>query len=678
METRIFTQKNRQAYLIVSLLYILYICPFNIISAQYSVDWQWHNAYGANGAEFGEKVIMDTDGNFYVSAQFEGTIDVDPGTATVNLVSSGGLDCAIICYDGDGNYVWAKRIGGTGEDRIWEIEWKQDHLYIAGSFSNTVDFDPGTGITNLTSAGNLDIFIAKFEDDGDFVWVKKMGDTERDEGWGIGIDSNDDIIIGCGFKGTVDFDPGPGSADLISAGDYDFVIAKYSNAGDLIWAESMGGSGYDFFYSLDLDANDNIFVGGMFQNTVDFDPSAGIEDLSSNGGWDFVVASYDTDGNYRWASAGGGTGEDRIYSVVVSSSGNVYCGGWFNGTNIEFNPGVGTQLLSSNGGNDAFIMKLENDGDVVWAKSWGGTGFDGSFCLYVDSDELVYTVGQFTGTNVDFDPDVAGSYTLTSSSTDIFMSLLDENGDFVWARNPSGTSAVDNFRGIVVDESTNEIYVTGHFGTTVDFDVEAGTENATAVGNYDFALVKYTYELQNPLPVVLVSFNAVYSSDNKVVELDWITSSEINCDYYSIQMSVDMLSWNEVSLQYGKGNTNQTSFYHAVDKNPHTGVSYYRLVQYDYDGAYTIFDPKSVVVSDSQAGAGVVVYPNPVSDILMATRVENYSMMELVDPGGKVLLQSYIVENAASMNVQSLKSGIYFLRLTGMGTDQVVKVVINH
>lgn len=677
MELKLFARKTHLAVKMVFIAVIINAFFGNNLIAQYTVDWQWHNAYGAAGAEFGEKVIMDTDGNLYLSAQFEGTIDVDPSAATVNLTSAGGLDCAIICYDENGNYLWAKRIGGTGEDRIWEIEWKADHLYITGSFSATVDFDPGVGTTNLTSAGNLDIFIAKFQDDGDFVWVKKMGGTDRDEGWGIGIDSNDDIIIGCGYRATVDFDPGAGVSNLVSAGDYDFVIAKYSNTGDFVWAKGMGGSGYDFFYSLDMDHNDNIFVGGMFQNTVDFDPSAATQNRTSTGNWDFVVASYDTDGDYRWANTGGGTGEDRIYSVVVSGTGNVFCGGWFSGTNIDFNTGAGTQLLSSNGGNDAFVMKIENDGDFSWAKSWGGTGFDGSFCLYADSDENVYSVGQFTGTNVDFDPSAA-SYLLTSNSTDIFISLLDDNGDFVWARNPSGTSAVDNLRGLVVDETTDAVYVTGHFGSTVDFDVEAGTQNATAIGNYDFALVKYDYELQTPLPVVLVSFDASYSADNNWVDIRWVTSSEVNCHYYSIEKSQDMLHWTETAVKTGNGNSNIISYYHAVDNNPAQGISYYRMVQYDFNGEFTVFDPQSVQITTSSLGSKVVIYPNPVSDILSVINVENYSLIELVDLNGNVIMKSQVDDQVTSINLQNVSEGVIFLRLSGTLPTEVIKVIVNH
>jgi len=658
MRTNIFTQFISR--LTIGLLFssVLFGGTCSNLLAQYSIDWQWHDAFGSTGNDFGEKVIMDDDGNLYVTIQYSGTIDVDPSATTVNLVSNGNLDCAIVCYDTSGNYQWAKSIGGTGEDRIWEIEWKNNHLYFAGSFSNTVDFDPGAGTVNRTSSGNLDIYFAKFEDDGDYVWVNTMGESDRDEGWAIAIGTNDDVYIACGFRGTMDFNPGASNNNLTSLGNYDMVIGKYDNNGNHIWAKRIGNTGFDFLYSMDLDNDDNLFVGGFFEGTVDFDPDAGTQNRTSNGNWDFTVASYDSSGAYRWANTTGGTAEDRVYSVIVGSNGDVFASGWFSGSNIDFDPSAGTANLSSNGGNDLFFAKYENDGDLLWAKGIGGTGFDGAFCVYIDNSDEVYVTGQFTGTNVDFNPG-AGTDNLTSSGTDIFLAKYDVNGDFIWARRPSGTGNEDNLRGLVVDENSHSIYSTGHFSSTVDFDVEGGTQNAISAGSYDFVLVKYIPSALDPLPVELSYF--LSECNNSKRSFSWATLTEINNAYFTIEKSTDLIQWTEFSRITGAGNSNQVIEYsYQFDADIFTSnESYFRLIQTDFNGNFKLYSP---IVSQCSVNTSVSIsmYPNPTVDfinvLMNGAKIER---IEVIDVNGSVIKVIDTFENSVSVDISDLAPGLY-------------------
>ena len=137
---------------------------------------------------------------------------------------------------------WAKSIGGASSELATAIAKDSlDNIYITGSFGSTVDFDPGSGTANLTSAGSSDIFIAKYDVNGNYVWAKGMGGTGFEIGNSIGLDSVGNIYITGNFKGTADFDPNLGTANLISTTSYNIFVAKYDNSGNYLWAKSTNG-----------------------------------------------------------------------------------------------------------------------------------------------------------------------------------------------------------------------------------------------------------------------------------------------------------------------------------------------------------------------------------------------------------------------------------------------------
>ncbi|MGC6468655.1 MAG: SBBP repeat-containing protein, partial [Chitinophagales bacterium] len=196
--------------------------------------------------------------------------------------------------------------------------------------------------------------------------------------------------------------------------------------------------------------------------------------------------SYAQQANFEWAKSFGGTFDDQGYSIALDASGNVYTTGWFAGT-VDFDPGAGTNNLTAQGSADVFVQKLDPLGNLIWAKSFGGTSADQGYSIALDASGNVYTTGRFRGT-VDFDPG-AGLATLTSAgSDDVFIQKLDPLGNLIWAKSFGGTSA-DYGYSIAVDASGN-VYTTGYFQGTVDFDPGAGTNNLTAQGNRDVFIQK--------------------------------------------------------------------------------------------------------------------------------------------------------------------------------------------
>ncbi len=188
---------------------------------------------------------------------------------------------------------WAKSMGGADPDYGLSIALDgSGNVYTTGFFEGTADFDPGAGVFNLTSAGYRDIYISKLDASGNFVWAKAMGGAFDDLGSSIAIDGSGNVYTTGYFSGTVDFDPGAGVFNLTSAGFEDIFISKLDASGNFVWANAMGGADPDYGSSIALDGSGNVYTTGFFEGTADFDPGAGVANLTSAGSSDIFVAKY--------------------------------------------------------------------------------------------------------------------------------------------------------------------------------------------------------------------------------------------------------------------------------------------------------------------------------------------------------------------------------------------------
>ncbi len=376
------------------------------------------------------------------------------------------------------------------------------NVYTTGTYRGIGDFDPGGGVFNLTSAGNGDVFISKLDVNGNFVWAKSMGGpnttaSQHDRGWCITVDNLGNVYTTGDFDGTGDFDPGPGVYNLTSAGSEDIFVSKLDANGNFVWAKSMGGGGpstaNDYGRSVVVDANGNVYVTGWFNYTADFDPGPGVHTLVSFGAPDIFVLKLDANGNFIWVKQMGGVSSDYGESIAIDAAGNIYTTGRFllQGTHAaDFDPGPGVYNLTSAGSHDIFVSKLDANGNFVWARRMGGTGNDYADygrSIAVDAVGNVYTSGRFQNT-VDFDPGT-GIYNLTSAGDDdVFVSKLDANGNFLCAARMGGIGR-DRAYSLAIDGNEN-CYVAGFFADTGDFDPGAGTYNLTTVGGFDVFVVK--------------------------------------------------------------------------------------------------------------------------------------------------------------------------------------------
>ena len=448
-----------------------------------SGNYQWTKAFGGTSNEYAHSVAVDTSGNVYLGGYFGNTVDFDAGAGVDNRTSAGSHDAFLSKYDASGNYQWTKAFGGTGGDGVIPVAIDSSgNVYIGGSFENTVDFDPGAGVDNRTSAGSYDAFLSKYDASGNYQWTKAFGGTGEDEVTSVAINSSGNVYLGGYFANTVDFDPGAGVDNRTSAGIYDAFLSKYDASGNYQWTKAFGGTGVDLAWPLATDSSGNVYLGARFENTVDFDPGAGVDNRTSAGSSDAFISKYDASGNYQWTKAFGGTGDDGATSVAIDSSGNVYLGGFFENT-VDFDPGAGVDNWASAGIDDVFISKYDGSGNYQWTKAFGGTGSDVAIPVATDSSGNVYIGGYFANT-VDFDPGAGVDNRASAGSYDAFVSKYTYDATPplapVVALPTSGTStnnAGTSISGTAEANSTVAIYLNG---------VLSGTATADSGGTWSY------------------------------------------------------------------------------------------------------------------------------------------------------------------------------------------------
>jgi len=376
-------------------------------------------------------------------------------------------------------FEWAKAFGGANLDAGNAIAVDgAGNVYTTGRFLGPADFDPGPGVETLTSLGVIDAFIQKLDANGDLVWAKRIGGTDEAEGLDITIDISGNIYITGYFRETVDFDPGTGLFELTSQGSDDIFILKLNNNGDFLWAKSIGGTISDLGASISTDAFGNVYSAGFFRLTADFDPGSGTFNLTSQGGRDGYVLKLDAGGNFLWAKQLGGSSVDEVTSMVVDGAGNVFSLGTF-GSTADFDPGPGTFNLISEGSPDIFVSKLDFSGNFVWAKQLEGGSVKFPTAIDIDLGGNVYTTGHFLDT-VDIDPG-AGTNEFIANVYDVFVAKLDATGNLAWAQQIGGDN-IDYCHDLVVDNNQN-VFLTGEFRETTDFDPGSGIDELTAEGS---------------------------------------------------------------------------------------------------------------------------------------------------------------------------------------------------
>ena len=373
------------------------------------------------------------------------------------------------------NWQWAKSAGGTDWEEAYDIAVDgSGNSYVTGFFrSNTITFGTIT-LSKITPVSVWDdVFIVKYDPLGNVLWAKNAGSSEGAHGRSIAVDGSGNCYVTGYYGSSISF----GSTTLTSAGMADIFVVKYDPSGNVIWAKSFGGLGADQGMSIAVDGVGNSYVTGHF---ISSSSSFGSITLTNAGGTnknDAFVVKLDISGSVLWAKSAGGTDHEFGRDITVDGNGNSYVTGEFVSSTSSF----GSTNLTNAGGTDVFLAKYNASGNLLWAKSAGGTGSDRGTGIGVDGSGNSYISGWFSGV-VSF-----GSTILTSAGgADVFVAKYDPSGNEIWAKCAGGTGS-DFASGIAVEGNGNS-YITGNFGSS---SISFGSATLNITGGTDVFVAKY-------------------------------------------------------------------------------------------------------------------------------------------------------------------------------------------
>jgi len=633
-----------------NILYVLILMLEVVTMKSQNPSLDWVNGAGGSSSDQGFSIVTDQTGNVYSTGRFSGTIDVDPGTNSVTLVSAGFEDVYFTKFDASGNLLWAKSFGGNSDDVAFQLTLDlQGNIYICGIFRGTCDFDPGPGTLNLTSTIDVisyDAFVAKFNSSGDLIWAKQIGSAGYDFANGLCVNQGGEIYVTGSFVQTVDLDPGSGTLTATTNGLDDIFIVKLNSSGSLLWAHTMGSTGTDGGSSVVFDASGSMYLSGYFSSTVDLDPGPGTSSFTSAGSLDAFLLKLNASGNFIWAKTYGGPGIDNCIKLEKDPSGNLYSTGYFQNT-VDFDPGAGILNLVSAGNQDIYTLKLDASANLIWAKRAGNNGNDYGASISLDALNNVYVAGSFSG-KVDFDPGT-GSYSLTAKSYDGFVFKLDPSGNFVWAVKTGGKFD-DRCTSVTLD-NMNNVYVTGYFKDTCDFDPGAGSYNLISS---DQAIFEFK----------LVQCNGAIPSVNAVSNRITICSGE----------SSTLTASGANKYRWDGGSTSA-----SVVVSP-TLTTKYIVTGLDPNGCSDtaivtqIVDVCVNIVRLQNYQEELKIYPNPTTGAINMILSSDSEVMVL-NTIGQPVYSDRLSAGEHSINLEPFPSGIYSLKLVYPNSSTCYKII---
>ncbi len=386
--------------------------------------------------------------------------------------------------------IWASRAGGTDFDTGTAIaSYADGSTVVTGGFLGTATFGSGDSMVSLTAAGNVDLFVARYNADGSLAWAKKAGGGGQDRGEGAAAYSDGSAVVTGWFAGTATFGQGEQQVSLTSAGDYDLFVAKYDSDGVLLWAKGAGGASTDQAYAVAALSDGGAVVTGTFLGSSTFGEGPSQVTLVSAGFWDIFVAKYGADGSLAWAKRAGAASSstEAGYGVASYSDGSAVVAGWFAGT-TTFGEGLQQVSLTSAGSYDVFLAKYDTNGALVWAKQAGGANSDQALAVARLADGGAVVTGAFQG-SCTFGEGPSQVTLISEGFWDLFVAKYGSDGSFLWAKSAGGVE--DDVGLAVAALPDGSAAVTGYFNESATFG--EGEQQVTLVseGGWDAFVAEY-------------------------------------------------------------------------------------------------------------------------------------------------------------------------------------------
>ena len=351
---------------------------------------QWTRQLGTSGSDEGYGVTVDSSDNIYVTGSTEGGLD--------NNTSSGGVDIFLVKYNSSGTKQWTQQLGtSSGEDGRGVTVDSSDNIYVTG-------FTYG-GLDNNTNSGSEDIFLVKYDSSGTKQWTQQLGTSAQDRGYGVTVDSSNNIYVTGTTKGGLDGNTLTGNFNA-----YDFFLVKYNSSGVKQWTKQLGTSSNDYGYGVTVDSSDNIYVTGI--------TGGGLDNNTSSGGYDLFLVKYNSSGTKQWTKQLGNSSWDNGYGVTVDSSNNIYVTGFTEG---------GLDGNTNSGERDLFLVKYNSSGTKQWTRQLGTSSNDYGYGVTVDSSNNIYVTGETEG-GLDGNTWSGGTCSGGSPCKDLFLLKYNSDG----------------------------------------------------------------------------------------------------------------------------------------------------------------------------------------------------------------------------------------------------------
>jgi hypothetical protein len=382
----------------------------------------WARRLGGTGTDLIRSVSVDSSGIIVVAGNYTSNplniFAANGSTVSFTLANSGTGDAFVVKYDSSGTPLWARRLGGTGNDAARSVSTDSSgNVIVTGDYgSNPLNIFAADGTTvsfTLANSGSQDSFVVKYDSSGTPLWARRLSGTSNEIILLVSVDSSGNIVVaGYYSSNPLNIFAADGttvSFTLANSGGNDTFVVKYDSSGTPLWARRLGGTGADFPVSVSVDSSGNVIVTGDYQtnplNIFAADGTTVSFTLANSGSQDSFVVKYDSSGTPLWARRLGGTGTDLIRSVSVDSSGNIVVAGYYSSNPLNIFAADGTTVsftLANSGGNDAFVVKYDSSGTPLWARRLGGTGADRANSVSVDSSGNVIVTGDYISTSLSF------------------------------------------------------------------------------------------------------------------------------------------------------------------------------------------------------------------------------------------------------------------------------------
>ncbi len=459
-------------------------CLVSKVTAQSNHPLQqvWLTQLGSAEFDFGSGLVVDPQGNSYLTGYYYDTLMGQP--------TRGYADGFIAKYNAMGDLQWLHTFGGVDDDRPTGLAIDSSHsrLYLTGSFYQHLYW----GSDSLQAIDLDDAFLLCIDSAGQWQWGQSYGGRNAQVATGLAVNRHQEIYLHGYFTDTLLL----GAESIISMGLRDAFIVKVDSQGQPLWAEVMGGPRNDEALEIVFDAQDHVYLAGVYRDSADFGPYH-FEAVYS---YDGFLASWNSNGQWRWVKSFGGGYVDNCPALVYQKQlGRLVLGGWFF-NDIQFEQ----QVLLASGEEESFMAAYDTLGQLLWTKRFGEEFAELIFDLATGPDDRIYAVGSFDSMIYMGNDTILAKH--FNRPTDPFILGFESNGGYLWGFRTGEKRNEFGYHLSFVN--ANRIVMAGLFQDSTIL----GTDSLQAIGGYDVFLASYQIDTNLVEPTAIIFPNPPLSS----------------------------------------------------------------------------------------------------------------------------------------------------------------------